>query len=256
MTDSSSPVGVICAIPEEIDQFGSDFRQTTGERVGGYDFVTGLLEGVPAVLVEGGMGKVNAGLVATLLADRFACRALLFSGVAGGIDAELGIGDVVVSERLIQHDYGVMANQVVEAYQPGHLPFFMPTDRLGYEPPPPLLSKAREALEAVDLPDLSPEAVGGSPRKPRIRFGTILTGDSFMSCRETRERLYARFGAQAIEMEGAAVSQVAERFGLPCLVIRALSDMAGEDNNMDFLAFLHETAACSALVLRRLLPVI
>lgn len=256
MTGEQAPVGIICAIPEEIGHFGEAFARDREEVHAGFTFLHGTLEGVPAVLVEGGMGKVNAGLVATLLADRYGCRALVFSGVAGGVDPHLGIGDVVVGERLIQHDYGVLQTGRVEPYQPGHLPFFMPTEGLGYHPPAALLDRVRSALADVQLPALSAEAAGGKARTPVIRFGTILTGDAFLSCIDTRNRLFASLNGQAVEMEGAAVAQVADRFGIPCLVIRSLSDMAGEENNLDFLAFLNETAAYSALVLRQLMAVL
>jgi len=256
MTGERAPIGIICAIPEEIGHFGDAFDVEREESCAGFRFLCGRLENVPAVMVEGGMGKVNAGLVATLLADRFRSRALVFSGVAGGVDPHLGIGDVVIGERLIQHDYGVLLEGRVEPYQPGHLPFFMPTEHLGYHPPEDLLEAARAALADLRLPALSAAAAGGTEREPKIRFGTILTGDSFMSCIDTRNRLFASLSGQAVEMEGAAVAQVAERFAIPCLVIRSLSDMAGEENNLDFLAFLNETAAYSATVLRRLIGVI
>ncbi len=256
MTSEPAPIGIICAIPEEIGHFGAAFDAEGEEACAGFRFLSGRLEGVPAVLVEGGMGKVNAGLVAALLCDRFACRTLVFSGVAGGVDPRLGIGDVVIAERLIQHDYGVLQAGRVEPYQPGHLPFFMPTDQLGYRPPRDLVARAREALADMRLPALSAAAAGGKAREPAIHFGTVLTGDAFLSCIDTRDRLFASLAGQAVEMEGAAVAQVADRFDVPCLVIRSLSDMAGEENNLDFLAFLHETAAYSAVVLRRLITVL
>ena len=111
-------------------------------------------------------------------------------------------------------------------------------------------------LSEMRLPPLSAEAAGGAARDPVIRFGTVLTGDAFLSCIDTRNRLFASLNGQAVEMEGAAVAQVAERFEIPCLVIRSLSDMAGEENDLDFLAFLQETAAYSAVVLRRLITVL
>jgi len=256
MADEDAPIGIICAIPEEIGHFGDAFDAEREETCAGFRFYCGRLEGVPTVLVEGGMGKVNAGLVATLLSDRFGCRALVFSGVAGGVDPHLGIGDVVIAERLVQHDYGVLQSGRVEPYQPGHLPFFMPTEQLGYHPPQALLDRVRDALADMRLPPLSAAAAGGAVRHPAIHFGTVLTGDSFLSCIDTRNRLFASLNGQAVEMEGAAVAQVAERFAIPCLVIRSLSDMAGEENDLDFLAFLQETASYSAAVLRRLITVL
>ncbi|MEZ5904965.1 MAG: 5'-methylthioadenosine/S-adenosylhomocysteine nucleosidase [Geminicoccaceae bacterium] len=89
---------------------------------------------------------------------------------------------------------------------------------------------------------------------PRVTFGTILTGDQFLNCEATRRRLFEELGGHAIEMEGGAVGQVAEAFGLPHLVIRALSDLAGAESHFDFGRFVEETAAGSAAILRHLLP--
>jgi len=95
-------------------------------------FDTGTIDGHDVVLAGSGMGKVNAALVTTLLADRFGCRAVVFSGVAGGLDPALSIGDVVVADLVIQHDAGVLEDERVRPYQPGYAPIINPTDRLGY----------------------------------------------------------------------------------------------------------------------------
>lgn len=251
-----SPIGVICAIPDEIAHFGTAFTQERVTRHGSFDFAEGVLEGKPTVLVEAGMGKVNAAVVATVLAERFACKSLLFSGVAGGLDPALGIGDVIVGKHLIQHDYGIINNEVTESYHPGHLPIFAPSDRFGYHLNADFLSRIETALVGFELPQISAEAAGGAARTPKLQFGTILTGDQFVNCTATRNRLHNELNGQAVEMEGAAVAQVAERFGIDWLVVRSLSDLAGEESSIDFIRFLHETAAGAAIVLRRLIKVL
>ncbi len=252
----SSAIGIICAIPDEIAQFGSAFQQEKVTSHGGFEFAEGILEGKRCILVEAGMGKVNAAVVATILAQEFACKSLLFSGVAGGLDPALGVGDVVVGKHLIQHDYGIINNGVTESYHPGHLPIFAPSERFGYYLDEGLASRIETALEGFELPPLSAEAGGGAARTPKLQFGTILTGDQFVNCTATRNRLHNELGGQAVEMEGAAVAQVAERFCIDWLVVRSLSDLAGEESGMDFIKFLHETAAGAAIVLRRLIRVL
>ncbi len=252
----SAAIGIICAIPDEIAQFGSAFQQQRSISHGGFNFAEGELEGRHAILVEAGMGKVNAAVVATILAQEFGCRSLLFSGVAGGLDPALGVGDVVIGQHLIQHDYGIINNEVTESYHPGHLPIFMPSERFGYHMDEVVKSKIDDALQGFELPELSAAASGGEARRPKLQFGTILTGDQFVNCTATRNRLHNELGGQAVEMEGAAVAQVAERFGIDWLVVRSLSDLAGEESGIDFLKFLHETAAGAALVLRRLIRVL
>ena len=121
------------------------------------------------------------------------------------------------------------------------MPFFNPTDRLGYAVDPDLLATGARAPENLELAPLS-AAAGGSGRRPKLVYGTILAGDQFIHCEVTRERLHREFQAQAVAMEGGALAQVAEHFGLPWLEIRALSDLAGKDSRFDFARFVDEVA--------------
>ena len=208
-------------------------------------FDPGELDGQPVVLAEAGIGKVNTAAVATLLAAQFQARILVFSGVAGGLDPTLAIGDVVIATRAIQHDCGVIEDERLQPYQAGHVPFFNPTDELGYATPPALLARVESRLEGLTLPPLSALA-GGAGRRPRLVYGTILAGDQYIHCEATRLRLQRDFAAQAVAMEGGALAQVAVRLGVPWLEIRALSDLAGKHSRFDFAAFVHEVAASSA----------
>lgn len=248
-------IGLICAIPEELRHLQEVLAGAHVETVAGLRFVRGGLDGQGVVLVGAGIGKVNTALVTTLLAERFQVRAVVLSGVAGGLDPALAIGDLVVADRTVHHDAGVIEHGRLHTYQAGHVPFFNPTDRLGYPVDPGLLARVRTRLEGFTLPPLSDRA-GGSGRTPRIVYGTILAGDSYIHCEATRERLHRELGGAAVEMEGAALAQVCEAFGLPWLDIRALSDLAGHDSRFDFAAFVDEVAASSARVVRHLLPVI
>jgi len=227
----------------------------TRHETAGVPFSIGLLDGHRVVLSQAGMGKVNAALVATLLADRFECRAIAFSGVAGGLDPELQIGDVVIADRTVQHDAGVIEDATLQVYQAGHVPFINPTAEFGYVADADLLARVRAHLDGFTPTSLSRNA-GGGDRPPRIAYGTVLTGDQYLDCALTRDRLHADLGGHAVEMEGAAVSQVCESFGIPWLVIRALSDLAGTQSRFDFTAFVDEVSSQSAAILRHLLPVL
>jgi adenosylhomocysteine nucleosidase len=202
------------------------------------------------ILVGAGIGKVNTALTATLLCDRFACRLIVFTGVAGGLDPDLHIGDVVIADHTVQHDAGVIEDERIQTYQAGHVPFFNPTDQLGYPVDPALLAKVKTALDGFEPGVVT--ASGGS-RPARITYGTILSGDQYLHCEATRERLFRQLGGRAIEMEGGALGQVAKAFGVPYLDIRALSDLAGKESRFDFARFVDEVAASSARILRRLL---
>lgn len=248
-------VGLICAIPEELTHLRAILDGVATVTIGHAEFVTGTLDGRQVVLVGSGIGKVNAALVTTLLIDRFGCRSIAFSGVAGGLDPQLSVGDVVIADRIVQCDAGMIANERLEVYQAGHVRFFNPTDRFGHPADVELVVRVRDRLTGFELPVLG-RAAGGRDRAPRVVYGTVLTGDQYLHCESTRTRLYGQFGAAAIEMEGGAVAQVCESFGLPWLVIRALSDLAGRDAHLDFAAFGQSVAAISAAILRRALPVL
>jgi adenosylhomocysteine nucleosidase len=246
---------VICALPEELAYLRSVIEAPESLRVGHIEFVSGDLDGRQIVLAGAGMGKVNGAVVSTLLADRFACGPLVFSGVAGGVDPELSVGDVVIADRVIQHDAGVIENGRLQIYQAGHVPFINPTERLGYVVDATLIARVRSCLDGFRLPALS-RAAGGTGGSPRIVYAPVLSGDQFLHCDTTRGRWHREFDGAAVEMEGGAVAQVAESFGVPWLVIRALSDLAGHDSHLDFMAFAAEVATSSATILRRLLAVL
>ncbi len=250
---NASPIGLICAIPQELRELRAALDHDRRTSVGAFAFDLGRLDGLPVVLAEAGIGKVNTAAVATLLAARFEAGVLVFSGVAGGLDPELAIGDVVIATRALQHDCGVIENERLHPYQAGHVPFFNPTSELGYALDADLLERIRGRLEGLELPPLS-AAAGGEGRRPRLVYGTILAGDQFIHCEATRARLHGEFRAQAVAMEGGALAQVAERLSVPWLEIRALSDLAGARSRFDFAAFVHEVAASSAMIFRRLLP--
>jgi adenosylhomocysteine nucleosidase len=249
------PIGLICAIPQERIDLRAALEHDQRLEIGGFGFDQGRLDERAVVLAEAGIGKVNTAAVATLLVARFQARTLVFSGVAGGLDPDLAIGDVVVAARAVQHDCGVIENERLHPYQAGHVPFFNPTPELGYSVDPALLERVRARLAGLELAPLS-AAAGGSGRRPKLVYGTILAGDQFIHCEATRESLHCEFEAQAVAMEGAALAQVAERLGVPWLEIRALSDLAGKDSRFDFATFVEEVARSSAQILRRLLPVL
>ncbi|MEM8949595.1 MAG: 5'-methylthioadenosine/adenosylhomocysteine nucleosidase [Pseudomonadota bacterium] len=252
---SDKVIGLICAIPQERVDLKAALELQETITLGGLEFDRGRLDGHAVVLAEAGIGKVNTAVVATLLASRFDVGFLAFSGVAGGLDPSLAIGDLVIAERAIQHDCGVIEDDGLKPYQAGHVPFFNPTEQLGYAVEPALVDRIRAALDGLTFTPLAAEA-GGSGKDAEIAFGTILAGDQYIHSEATRERLHGMFEAKAVAMEGGAMAQVAERFGLPWLEIRALSDLAGADSRFDFSRFVDAVSERSAILLRRLLPVL
>jgi adenosylhomocysteine nucleosidase len=192
------------------------------------------------LVATAGVGKVRAAGTATLLVERLGCRALVLTGVAGGLTADMAIGDLVIADRVIDIDYGRLTEAGRLVYQPGVLP--LPGERPdpGYLLPARVVEGVRSRLAATGL---------------AATLGTVLTGDAFLASSRVRDELTAQWSALAIEMEGSAVCGVAERFGIPWLIVRALSDRAGDESVTDFTAFLSSAAAASARLVRELLPI-
>jgi adenosylhomocysteine nucleosidase len=252
VTDAPSPIALVSALPKELRLLLEATPEAHEVSIApGLRAWTGTLDGHAVVLALAGIGKVASASLATALILRAKPRAIVFSGVAGGLDPDLQIGDVVIADRLIQYDAGVFEPNGLHVYQPGHLPFNNPTDVLGYTPPAGLIGSVRARLSGIEL-----TPVGERP--PRIEIGTIVTGDVFVNSRELRHRLAAEHGAKATEMEGAAVAQVAHQMDVPLLVVRALSDLAGENAPSPevFARFVQIASDNSARVVRHLLPIL
>jgi adenosylhomocysteine nucleosidase len=248
-------LGVISALPEEFAHLSD--RTTHSRTIGGFAFWRGEIAGREAVFVESGAGKVNAGVAAALLLDRYDCRALLMCGVAGGLDPALGVGDIVVGTSNTQHDFGVHREAGFHTIQPGSRPSKGEVWTPGYALADAAVTRLRAAVVGLVLEPL-PEEVGVGRRIPAVHFGAILTGDAFVNADAVRERLRAEFQGHAVEMEGGAVAQVARRWGedIPFVNVRCLSDLASSKSHLDFRAFLPVASRLASQVAHRLAPVI
>jgi adenosylhomocysteine nucleosidase len=243
MTESGvdpARIGILCAMEEEQALLLAALGDPPPLPGAGLEARHGRLDGHEVVVAAAGVGKVRAATSATLLMERFRCRALVLTGVAGGLTADLTIGDLVIAERVVDIDYGRLTDAGRRVYQPGTLPLPDLRPDPGYLLPADVTERIRARLAATGL---------------KATLGTILTGDAFLASARRRDELAAQWSALAIEMEGSAVCGVAERFGVPWLVVRALSDRAGEGSVADFTAFLSSAAAASARLVRELLPI-
>lgn len=252
---ASAPIGILCALPEELRLYREEVARAVSRMHGGMWVVRGTLDGRRVVLVESGIGKVNAASAATILIERYGCDRLLLSGVAGALDPALSIGDVVVGTHVVQHDYGRVTDDQVRAYQPGALPVPGASDHVGWPLRADLLAHVRAALAGDPLPGIRARA-GATPHVPNVHFGGIATGDVFCASERLREDLRRRFDALATDMESGAMVQVAERYGAAWLVVRAVSDLAGREGLVDFPVFLDDAARTAAALVRRLVPVL
>lgn len=233
-------IGVIGAMAEEIRTLaehiaGVERIETLGRR----EFHLGSLFGVDVVFVQSRIGKVAAASTATHLVDRFGVRTIVFTGVAGALAHGLAAGDLVVADRLRQHDLD--ASPIFPAMQ---VPLLGVTD---IACDPHLVALAEQAA------DEHAREVGTV-----ARTGLIVSGDRFVSTSAERDAIIARCPeALCVEMEGAAVAQVCHEHGVGFVVVRTISDSADDDATEHFTQSLPELAGASSLgVVSRLLPAI
>jgi len=255
---TTRPVGIICALPEERDLLAAWLTGVEASEVLGRPLISGRLDDHPVVVTESGCGKVAAAVQAAVLLDRYDCRTLMVSGVAGGLAPELSIADIVIADRLIQHDYGHQTDQGLRSFRPGEPPLGERRHEIAFELDGVLKDKLRGALEGIEF-EVPAEMVRQGHRRDshvRLVFGPIVTGDQFVNSEAVRVRLHREFSALATEMEGAAVAQVAAMAQVPAIIIRSLSDLAGSESHVDFGQFVATVAPMAANVVRRIIAVV
>jgi len=220
-------------------------KMLTGARVQeieGITFMSGRLGDRPIVVVWTGVGKVNAAMTTTLLIEHFKPARVIFTGIAGAVDPNLEPGDIVIAKRTAHHDMGTLWPEGIEhggvrsRLTGEDNPVFFPAD-------PNLLAAADCAARKTVF---DPITLQSGQRPPRIVTGTVVTGDSFVASKEKCKELEEKLGADAVEMEGAAVAQVCYQRDIGCIVIRSMSDKADESAVMDKQIFYAMAARNSA----------
>lgn len=207
-------IAIICPMEEEIGYYREHLDLTSRGIIGDTEMWDAEYEGHEIIVVRCGIGKVNATIAATLVAQE-GPDVMINTGSAGGIAPDRQIGDVVIGEATMYHD----ADSRAFGYELGQVPS-MPAR---YKAPENLVEGFLEAYRNTDL---------------NATVGLILSGDQFIHSVEKVNWLYETFpGAQCAEMEGAAVAQVAYKFGIPCIVIRSISDTASQDAEVLFEEF-------------------
>ncbi|MFT8870965.1 MAG: 5'-methylthioadenosine/S-adenosylhomocysteine nucleosidase [Sporolactobacillus sp.] len=219
-------IAIIAAMEEEADVLRNKICNCRTLTIAGCRFDNGTLAGEAVVLMQSGIGKVNAALGTALLIDRFHPDAVINTGSAGGTDPALQIGDVIISDGVFHHDVDATAF----GYAPGQVPGMPETYR----------ADAR-------LVDRAVKAAPSGMNAPHYLVGTIGSGDVFMADDARLAALKVKFPAmKAVEMEAAAIAQTCYRFGVPFIIIRALSDIAGSSSAVSFNQFLKTAATHSA----------
>ena len=223
-------IAILGAMREEIEPLLPKVENLKKEEYANNIFYTGTLSGKEIALAYSKIGKVNAALTATLLIEKYGCKKLLFSGVAGGINESLKIGDLIVADKLVQHDVDITVF--------GHAWGFIPESGDFVESDKELNEIASKVAEKLGI---------------KLIRGTIATGDQFIASEEKKEWIKNTYNADALEMEGASVGYVCKCLGVPFFVLRAISDTADMDAGFSFEEFLVSSAKVSANFLENIL---
>jgi adenosylhomocysteine nucleosidase len=226
-------IGIIGAMNEEIIELKEVMENIQEEKKVNLTFYKGKLRGKDVVLVECGIGKVNAAICTTLLIDHYKVDKIIFTGVAGGVNPEIEVGDMVISTELIQHDFDTTAF----GNEHGVIPRMATS-----------VFKADEELKKIAV-EVALEKFG----KEKVWTGVILSGDQFVASGEKITWLREKFNGECTEMEGAAVAHVCSLFNTPFLILRSISDKANHEADVDFTEFVHLAAKNSKDILEGIL---
>lgn len=236
-------IGIMGAMSEEIERLKSQMQIESSEVVGHKTIYSGTLQNKDVVLVFSGWGKVASASTATLLIERYQVDKIIFTGVAGGVSENLNVGDIVISNALVQHDMdcaGVMGIKRFEVPLVG-IQEFIPEVALQQH----AHQAAKDYLQNDLANDVKQEELENFHiNQPSIHSGLIASGDQFITSHEKLMTLREDLpNLLAVEMEGAAVAQVAHAYDLPFIVIRTISDKADDNAIIDFPRFLEQIAS-------------
>ncbi len=207
----------------ELDYILSNLKNIKLHYIADNRFFEAKYKGIDVIVAYSKIGKVFASLTASVLIEHFGAEKLLFSGVAGAIREDLKIGDLVAATKLCQHDLDITAF--------GHPYGYVPEGKIYIQSDPELLALAKDVARRKGI---------------ELKEAVIATGDQFIADPERKEWIKNSFGADAIEMEGAAVAVVCDAFDVPFFILRAISDAADMDAGFDFDTFLKSSSKRSA----------
>jgi|GEM_PF-72318 len=241
----SSPndvIAILGAFPEEVRILLTQVEDKREQIIQRTPFTTGVLRGTRVVVALTGIGKVNAATSTMLMLEHFKPKVILFTGIAGGIDPQMMPGDIVIGTKVGYHDYGTLTPAGMER-GPTRDPVTHAENPLFFLCDTTWIKLAQRASEKMKWQKV---VTGTGTRAPIVRTGIIVTGDVFVASDGATRELQSKLNAAATEMEGAAVAQVSYQQRVPFLVIRSMSDNAGNNASHDIKSFYAVAASNSA----------
>ena len=209
-------LGIIGAMDIEIAALRENMKNLREEARAGMTFLVGALEGLEAVVVQCGVGKVNAAMCTQMLIDHYGVSHVINTGIAGSLCNDLDIGDLVVSRDAIYHDFDLNFWGRPIGQVPGMDVTAFPADAQ-------MVNCAYAAAESVN--------------PGHTKIGRVASGDQFICQKSQKDKIIADTNALCAEMEGAAIAHTAYRNGVPFVILRAISDKADDSAEMDYPTF-------------------
>ena len=222
--------GIIAAMQEEMQEIKKIMTDIEEKKVYELTFFEGKINTKNVVLVESGVGKVNAARTTQILIDKFKVETIINVGSAGCANNELEIGDIVIGKKLVQHDFDITAF--------GHPKGFISNVGENVESDSELIIKMEQTISKLQ------------DKEFKIKVGTIASGDIFCTEKTMKEKIRTKFNADAIEMEGSAIAQVCTLDNMPFIVIRSISDNPNGNNNITFEQFLEKASKRCAQIIK------
>lgn len=216
-------IAIMGAMPEEIAPILQIAGEHTKIEYASNTYYEANYKGCELVIAHSKIGKVFSALTAATMIEHFKCEQLLFSGVAGGINPSLKIGDLIVASKLSQHDLDITAF--------GHPMGFVPGGSVFVEADRELIELSKEVANELGK---------------TLQEGVIATGDQFIHDEAVKKKIVKNFSADALEMEGGSVAVVCDALDVPFFILRAISDTADMDASFSFDEFMESSAVISA----------
>lgn len=229
--DEMKRVGIIFAMDEELKELKVYLKDTNQYTIFDLTFYEGIINGIKCFLVESGVGKVNSARTTQILIDNFKVDYIFNIGVAGGISTNLNVGDIVIGEKLVQHDFDITAFNHEKGYIP-KVGVFLESDSY-------LVKLAQDSFQKED--------------ETTIVTGTIASGDIFCTEAKMTEKINKKFNALCVEMEGASIAQVCYLSHIPFLIIRSISDTPNNNNVITYNEFLETSCKIVAKYMSKIL---
>ncbi len=223
-------IAIMGAMPEEVAPILEKLGTYKTTKYANNEYYEATYNGVEVVVAYSKIGKVFSTLTASTMIQYFGCDRVLFSGVAGGINPSLKVGDLIVATKLSQHDLDITAF--------GHPFGFVPEGAVYVDADEEMIAMSKEVA---------------SDMGKTVQEGIIATGDQFVANEERKNWIGETFSADALEMEGASVAVVCDALDIPFFILRAISDAADMDASFSFDEFLETSAIISAEFVMKML---